>query len=136
MECESYRIQNRVISLYVFPGHFLLVHALSSAYLSPRRCVNLASWLILAYRARFMQPLREKYALVCTDMQENMGARLHGSRPGTRDSRNLAHIFFCISVLPQVALHSGVRHRHIRHQGSVGRANPHFGGGGGGGGDD
>ena len=35
----------------------------------------------------------------CTDMQENMWARLRDSRPWhARDSRNLAHVFSCISV--------------------------------------
>ena len=31
-------------------------------------------------------------------MQENAWARLRDSRPGVRDSRNLAHAFSCISV--------------------------------------
>ena len=41
-------------------------YILSSANLSPRGCVNPASWLPLASATSFKQPLREKYALQST----------------------------------------------------------------------
>ena len=44
------------------------MNVLSSAHLSPRGCVNRASWLPLAASVNFAQPHRERYAVQCTGL--------------------------------------------------------------------